>query len=138
MLQVCGLDVPVGTSLKHLAEALQEQVLGKRDREQSSCMSSIKAPTPAPTSYGTWVAGGQLIQPMREELGSWIRPSCHAGPEEVRWTKVKEERGKPQLDPETGGGTVDVTSTFRAPHLRLYTHPGQDCVPILNVAPDEV
>ena len=42
MLQVCGLDVPVGTSLKHLAEALQEQVLGKRDREQSSCMSSIK------------------------------------------------------------------------------------------------
>ena len=62
-----------------------------------------------------------------------------SGPEDARWYEVKEERGQEQPDPDTpGGGIVDVTSTYEAPRLQLYTHPGQDCVPILNISQDEV
>ena len=62
-----------------------------------------------------------------------------SGPEDERWTKIKEERKPEKPDPNTpGGGIVDIVSTFEAPSLQLFTHPNQDCVPILSVSQDEV
>ena len=66
-------------------------------------------------------------------------PNPATGPEEGRWSKIKEERRPEQPDPNTPGGKIiEIVSTLEAPSLQLFTHPGQDCVPILNVSQDEV
>lgn len=42
------------------------------------------------------------------------------------------------LDPVTGGGTIDTVSTFEAPSLQLLSHPGEECCPVVSIQPQEV
>jgi len=66
-----------------------------------------------------------------------VNGETFSGPD--RWVKVKEERGEERPNPEVPGtGVVDITTTYEAPRLQLFTHPGQDCAPVLNISPDEV
>ncbi|KAL6752791.1 hypothetical protein V8C86DRAFT_562913 [Haematococcus lacustris] len=51
------------------------------------------------------------------------------GPEEHRWTQVAEERNE-MLDERTGGGTIEVSTTFASHSLALFSHPHDDCCPL--------
>lgn len=119
--QACELEVPVGTSLSVLVKALEETVLGN-----FSNFSLLSA------SYTNITMQKNYHACLR--LG--IPPS---GPEADRWVKIKEQRGsvKPNTDIPSGS-LVDITTTYEAPRLQLFTHPGQDCAPVLNISQDEV
>ncbi|KAJ9508469.1 hypothetical protein QJQ45_011999 [Haematococcus lacustris] len=59
------------------------------------------------------------------------------GPEEHRWTQVAEERNE-MLDERTGGGTIEVSTTFASHSLALFSHPHDDCCPLDNLDLAEV
>lgn len=51
--------------------------------------------------------------------------------------QIKEKRVE-ALDPDHGGGTITVTSTYESQNLSLWSHPLDDCCPLVSVELPEV
>lgn len=59
----------------------------------------------------------------------------HAGPEEQRWTRIREQRTE-NLGAD-GGGTIETNIDWTGRAVQLNTHPGDDCCPIRTLTGDD-
>ncbi|GAX85972.1 hypothetical protein CEUSTIGMA_g13388.t1 [Chlamydomonas eustigma] len=82
--------------------------------------------------HGLLIPNNTSLQELQERVEETI-----LGPAEHRWEIISEER-LDDINPLTGGGTIQVTSLLKSRVLKLFTHPHAACAPVIGVEPHEL